>query len=420
MLSARDLASLSDDLVELYAQLETDIKKNMLERLSIVNKVTDATVYQATILKQTGALKSDLKKLLSRFEPKMREELKTLFSEAMNKAKKQDLKYSQLGKRNLTESQQQRLETAVARLDYPEYVNKTFERYQEQFNQLYNDITRMTLTVAEHSEQVFLRACNKAYMQVSSGAFSWQKAYKTAVNEQAIQAYKIGMRDILNDGAKAVLYTQSGKARLYSIESATKMNVITGINQTASLQTIQNAGELNTNLVEVDAHLGARPFHAELQGKVYSLKSGGEYYTENGVSKFAPDFYTTCHYGQPDGICGINCRHSFYPYIPNSGTMYSKGELDEMNDSSVILNGKKVTQYEGEQALRSAERSVRNAKTEVMGYKIGGLENDPDYTKARQQLRDAQKRVREIVNETGLQRKYINEYIGTVDGVQPR
>lgn len=370
MLSARALASISDDLIELYSQLEFDIKKDMIRRLARVQKVTDATLYQAEIIKQTGGLKSDIDKIIKKYDSSIQSQLKELFYSAMDKAEESDLKRLMIQSKKIgfyTESQRQRLETGINRLYNSELINKTYARQQAQLEKLYNSITRMTLTVADASEAEFLKQCNAAYMKINSAAFSVDSAYKTAVQEQAKAAYTDAAYNIGRDGVKTILYDYSGKARQYSIEAATRMNVLTSINLSASQQTLQNADTMGVTLVEVSAHIGARPFHEELQGKIYSLLPNGEYYKdENGEEQFAPNFETTCKFGEPDGICGINCRHSFYPYLEGAPLSYSQGELDEMKEKRVTLDGKKITPYEAEQELRLCERNIRQYKTDAM------------------------------------------------------
>lgn len=408
MLSARYIASLSDELVELYSQLESDIKRDIFKRLARLNKITDATEWEVEILAQTGGLKSDIKKLVEKYNVKAQKELKRLYNEAINKAKENDLRYYTLGKRELSESQTQIMNASIDRLFNAEKINKTFAAQQEQLAEIENSILRMTLTVADATEKEFLKQANRAYMRVSSGATSWQTAYKDAVI------------DLAQNGVKTVIYTGSGKIREYSIEAATRMNILTGINQTASQQTLENADNLGTDLVEVSAHLGARPEHAAWQGKVYCLSGEKDYIDADGIKRHAENFYNVCKLGEATGICGINCRHSFYPYFPGTPLQYDKGELDEMKDNEVTLDGKKITQYEAEQDLRICEQNIRGYKSTIYGLEENKLTDTPDYIKAKNKLYEWQERARHITNETGIQRKYINEYIGTKDGKQPR
>lgn len=422
MLDARYIASLSDDLIELYGQLEYEIKKDIFRRLYSLKKVTDATVYQTEILQQVGGLKSDLNKLLLSFNTEAQKELLALYKEAMTKALKNDLRHYSTASRYLSKEQTQVINLTIDRLLEPERINKTYAQQSRQFQEIYSNLVRMTATVADSTEKVFIKSANNAYMKVSSGAFTWDRAYKDAVKEIATNGPRVTSQtprgNIINTPAP-VMYTGSGTIRQYSIETAVRMNILTGINQTATQQTLEVADELGADLVEVSAHIGARPEHEEWQGKVYCLDGERDYIDGTGIKRHAPNFYQTCKLGEATGICGINCRHSFYPYFEGTPLEYSNGELSEMADKKVKLDGKEITPYEAEQELRLCERNIRFYKSVV-----SGLENvskdDPDYIQASNNLYKWQKNARHITNDTGLKRHYVNEYIGTKDGKQPR
>lgn len=402
MLNARYIASLSDDIVKLYANLESEIKADMCKRIKKLGKNTDSIQWQADILSQTGALKSDIDKYITRYNEEAQKLVKSVFDEAMNKASSQDIAYYSAAKRELDSSQKQILETSLQRFKEAAKINKTFANRKKAFSsdETYEALQRMTLTVADSCQKKFLNQMNKAYMKVSSGAYSYDEAVKDAV-------------DYLADrGVTSVFYTGSGRVREYSIESAVRMNVITGINQTASLQTLNNCEELGTDLVEVSAHIGARPEHEAWQGKIYSL---------SGNSSKYPAF-SICRLGEADGICGINCRHSYYPYFEGTDPRYSKGELDEMSDKTVKLDNKDVTPYEAEQELRYTERQIRYWKDKVACYQYAGIDESdiPAYNAARAKLGAWQKRAQDICSETKIKRDYSREYIGTKNGIQPR
>jgi len=401
------LANLSDDLVQLYGQLEFQIKKDIFKRLAKLKKVTDATTYQTEILNQVGGLNMDVSKLLKAYDLQARKQLEKLYVEAMTKALKSDLRHYPNANRSLSKEQTQAINLTIDRLLEPERINKTYAAQSLKFEEMYSNFTRMTATVADSTEKAFLKAANNAYLEVSSGAFPWDKAYKKGVVELA------------KNGVRTVSYTGSGNPRTYSIEAAVRMNILTGINQTASQQTLEVASDLGTDLVEVSAHIGARPEHEELQGRVYCTEGERDFIDGDGVRRHAPDFYKTCRIGEADGIGGINCRHSYYPYFEGMPLEYSNGELSEMADKRVTLDGKQITPYEAEQELRLCERNVRFYKGVAEGLKNVG-EDDPDYIKACNKIYEWQHKAQHISDETDIKRNYINEFIGTADGKQPR
>jgi phage minor capsid protein 2 len=382
MLSPRYLEGISDELVEIYSQLETDILCDMARRIARLGKVTDATEWQAHILAEAGGLKQDIGRILAKYDKAVTQQVKDVVTAAMEKNTANDNRVfkAATGRTVSAPSAQQMLAT---------------------IQKCRSDLSRLTLTTAATSQQLFFAQANRAHMEVQTGAFDYDTALKHAVNDMASR------------GVTAVQY-QNGKPVTRTIEAAVRMNILTGINHTASTVTINNCEELGCDLVEVSAHIGARdrdgpnPWsnHEAWQGKIYKL---------NGSTDKYPNFYNTCGYGEADGICGINCRHSFYPYFEGSEARYSKDELDDMKDKEVEYNGQKMSRYEAEQRQRGVERNIRKYKRLAESEKAANLDN----TRARQKIGEWQARARDFSRQTGLEREYTREHIGTSGGKQP-
>ena len=372
MLSPRYLAGLSDDLVEIYSQLEIDILRDMARRLARVGKITEATKWQAQVLTEAGGLKQDIARILHKYDKRIVQEIQEIFNDALIKNARADNRiFAEATGRTISDNNAQMMLTTM---------KKTHE-----------DLSRLTLTSAEVTNKTFLKQANNAYMQVTSGAFDYDTAMKMAANEIA-----------KNGVTTMITYTNNAKPVRRSLESAVRMNILTGVNQTASQQTMNNCEALDCDLVEVTAHLGARPEHEEWQGKVYSVSGKSE--------KYLP--FSVCGYGEADGICGINCRHSFYPYFEGMEKHYSQDDLDEMSKETVDYNGKSYSRYEGEQQLRHIERTIRHYKKEAATQDAMGLDN----TAARCKIGEWQAKARDFTEQTGIRRDRAREYIGMPNG----
>ena len=107
---------------------------------------------------------------------------------------------------------------------------------------------------------------------------------------------------LYTSGLRSIDYTSG---RTYQLDTAARMAIRTANSQLAGQISMHYIEETDTDLVEVSAHWGARPEHAEWQGKIYS---------RSGKNKKYPNF-SACHYGEVDGLKGINCRHDFYPFF---------------------------------------------------------------------------------------------------------
>ena len=203
-------------------------------------------------------------------------------------------------------------------------------------------VTNLTKTTAKQAENAFINACNLASMQVSSGAFTYDTAIKNAIKKVA----------------KSGLTVQYPSGHVDKIDVAIRRAVLTGVNQTAAEMNMRYCEEIGTDLVEVTAHAGARPEHAEWQGGVYSL---------SGKSKGYASLVDATGYGTGPGLCGWNCRHNFYAYYEGSPRTYTKEHLDILDRETYEFKGQTYTNYEAGQKQRAYERAIRKEKRYLAG-----------------------------------------------------
>jgi len=242
-------------------------------------------------------------------------------------------------------------------------------------------IRNLTLTTAINAQNSFINAADLAYLQVSTGAMSYDQAIRAAV------------KDVANQGLSAISYA----GRNEQIDVAMRRTVLTGINQTVGKLTETRADEMGTDLVQTSAHIGARPTHQIWQGKIFS---------RSGTHKKYPNFVEETGYGTVTGLSGINCRHSFYPFFEGiSVTAYK--DLAEYEGKPVTYNGKEMTFYDATQKQRSIEREIRKAKREASALEAAGLDNTAELA----HVKDLQGRMRDFIKQTGLNRQSVREQV---------
>jgi hypothetical protein len=367
MLSPRYLDGLADELTEIYSQLETDILQDMARRIERLGKVTDATKWQAQMLSEAGAMKKNIARILAKYDKKIVQQITDTVTNALETSARNDNRiFKAATGRTVSANNAQAMLLTIQKC--------------------HSDLSRLTLTTAATSETQFVQEANRVYMMTQSGAFDYDTAMKSAA-------------DKLSERGITTVQYENGKPVTRSIESAVRMNILTSINQSAANQTLNNAEELGVEKFEVSAHIGARPEHEAWQGKVYTKA----------------DLYKVCNLGSVTGLCGINCRHSFYPYFDGMDKHYSTDDLDEMASEEVEYNGKKISRYEGEQKLRNIERNIRRYKRKVLTQQAAGV----DDTQARRKIGEWQAAARDFTKQTGISRDSNREYIGT-SGEQPR
>lgn len=364
MLSPRYLDGLSDEITKIYTQLETDILQDMARRLARVGKITDMTKWQAQMLAEAGGLKKNIGKILAKYDRAIVRQVKDTFTEALERNARNDNRI---------------FKAATGRTVSAPNAQAMLSTIQK----CHSDLSRLTLTTAATTQTQFVREANRVYMNVQSGAFDYDTAMKDAADELAKR------------GITTVQY-ENGRPVTRSIESAVRMNILTSVNQTAANQTLNNAEELGVEKFEVTAHIGARPEHEAWQGKIFTKK----------------ELYSVCGLGDVTGLCGINCKHSFYPYFDGMAEHYTQDDLDEMASEKVSYNGHEMTRYEAEQRERQIERNIRQYKRRALTQEAAGVDN----TAAMRKLGEWQAKARDFTKQTGIARDRAREYIGTKTG----
>lgn len=356
--------------MELYAEAERRILADMARRINAYDFFIPAAEHQLRVLEEMGAARAYILKELAAMTNRTERELVRLMEEAgIEGISDDDAVYRAAGLKPQPLTASRLLQ----------------ERLAAGYRQTQGLFKNLTRTTAKAGSRQLVQALDNAWMMASSGAFSCEEAMRTAIKQLAA------------DGVTAVEYT--GGRRL-SIEAAVRLCVSTGTNQTVAKMQETRADEMGCDLVEVTAHAGARPEHAEWQGGIYS---------RSGKSKKYPDLRRATGYGTAVGLCGCNCRHSFHPYIEGSPRAYNSELLAAYDSKTREYNGKKLTEYEARQQQRKIERNIRRWKREYVAMQAAGLNTGESAGK----LKHWQTVQKDFLSQTGLKRQIGREQVAT-------
>ena len=366
MLTPQYLAECSNDIVALYAQLETDVLKDIARRIKATGEVTASAEWQIKMAQESGMLYDDIITKVAKINDMSKADITQLFekSQAMSMKFDNDI-FKAAGLKGVSNVNSQIMSSGI---------NKTL-----------GEVKNMTMTTAKAGQQQFVNASTNAYMQVASGAFD----YNTAITNACKEVAKKGLQSIDYESGTKI-----------SLEAGIRRNVMTGINQTAQKITEYNCDELGCNLVETSSHAGARPSHAQWQGKVF---------VRNGNSDKYPSFVESTGYGLASGLGGMNCRHSYYPYFEGDKPQRTKGELDSLNNETVEYEGEKLSRYDAEQGQRQNERNIRRWKRESVMLKEVGL----DSSFADKKVKEWNSKAKDFSEKTGIVRQKSREKVFT-------
>lgn len=128
-----------------------------------------------------------------------------------------------------------------------------------------------------------------------------------------------------------------------------------------------------------------------------------------------PDFVESTGYGVDKlGLCGINCYHTFFAFIPGvSERNYTDEQLAVMNakeNEKRQFRGKEYTTYEASQKQRALERLMRKQRQEISLLKKGEAAKE-DISAARSRYRQAMKEYSEFSKSMELPEQRARIYI---------
>lgn len=369
MLTPEQLAQIADHATvrRLYDQLQEDIIADMARRISKMDFAGYTTMWQLQKLEAINAERDYIVQRLAEVSGKSKAEIRAVLETGCTSALGSDDQiYRLAGYKPISLAENAALQ---------ELLNAGLAKTLGTFQNL-------TRTTANTATQQFEDALDRAYMQVTSGGMSYQQAIKGAVV------------DLSRQGVAVIQYPTGHRDYM---DVAVRRAVLTGVNQTALKMQDARADELGCDLVEVTAHYGARPTHAEWQGRVYS---------RSGKDRNYKNFYDATGYGTGDGLGGWNCRHSFFPFFKGlSRQNYSLQELHRINRQTVSYNGRELSLYDATQQQRANEREIRALKREQAGLEGAGQ----DASEVKAKLKAAQARQRDFCEQTGLRRDYFRE-----------
>ena len=350
------LDAIPEEIAELFRGLEDTLLDEICSRLALKDQLNEVTVQAIRALRSHGIDTKEIEKAIRNTSGISEKKLKELFNDVIARNQKY---YTEV--------------IDMAGLTKPDILvnDATIEAIRTQTLDEFHNITQSMGFLVDKGRtmlppaRAYQWALDSAVMQIQSGAISYNQAIKSAIQQLA------------GGGLKVVSY-ESG--HVDQIDVAARRAVMTGVNALNQKYAEQSADYLETDLVEVSAHIGARnkgnglENHESWQGGVYRWAekpgdSKGEY----------KDFVATTGYGQGAGLGGWNCRHTFYPFVEGvSETTYSQSDLDAMKGENrkFVFDGKEYDGYTATQQQRSIERQIRKQKRLRDAYKAAGLKDD--------------------------------------------
>lgn len=362
MLTPPRLAQLPESIIPLVDELQTDILDSICKKLMKANYLTPSAEWQLYKANQLRLSSNEVIALIGKSTGKRKSEIKNIYTEACKEAISNDAKiYREVGK------------DAGSFFRSVAFSN-VLKAGIKKANGLMSNFTR---SAAGAANKTLAHLMDKAYLQVTSGAFTAEEAIYSVVAELA------------DKGVQTVTYP-SGRTDWMDV--AVRRAVITGVGQTTGQMQLDLATEMDCDLVEVTSHLGARPEHALWQGKIYSI---------SGNHKKYPKLSIATGYGTGAGLKGWNCRHDFYPFFEGVSVPGARSISLQENQK----------EYENSQRQRSMERGIRQSKRRLSCFDTAIKNTGSDELKEKLQrqfdrtavtLKNREARLKEFLQLNGM------------------
>lgn len=368
-----------------WDELEERILRDMVRRIVKAGGITSTAEWQSFRAQALGASRAYLLRQMQAIVQELSPQEAVVFAHAMKQAYAKDAADAAAAGRALqplgeSEEAQQLLESG----------------YRRTMNTLYNlTQTRAVMgnqNMVETTQRQLAYYLDMAHMDAASGAFSSDAAARRALNELAAK------------GVGAITYPSGHTDTLdVVVLRATR----TGINQTAGEITRFNADQLECDLMELDAHVGARTGdggqnltnHSWWQGQIVSRSGQHGYLSLSDIG-----------YGDVRGFMGANCAHNWSMYWEGtSKRSYTADRLAAINAATVTYNGKELGRYKATQMQRAQERRIRADKRAFLVAKESGQKDAEKAAAAK--LAASRAKMKDFLHQTGLQQYQLRESV---------
>ena len=368
-----------------WEELNDRILRDMVRRIIKAGKITSTAEWQIFRAQALGASRDYLLRQMAAIAQEIGPQEAAIFARAMQQAYTKDVLDAAAAGRALTplgdsEEAQQLLESG----------------YRRTMNTLYNlTQTRAVMgnqNMLETQQRQLAQYLDMAHMDATSGAFSSDDAARRALNALAAK------------GVGAITYPSG---HVDNLDVVVLRATRTGVNQTAGEITRHNADELGCDLMELDAHVGARTGdggqdltnHSWWQGQIVSRSGRHGYLSLSDIG-----------YGDVRGFMGANCAHNWSMFWEGASVRsYTPERLAAINAATVSYNGEEILRYKATQMQRAQERKIRAEKRAFLVAKESGQKDAEKAAAAK--LAASRTKMKDFLSQTGLQQYQLRESV---------
>lgn len=335
----KEMEHLPLQLEKMFLELQNRIMRDVVRRIKKTGGITSTADYQLNRIQiignSTEFIESEIKRLSGLTDPELWEIYDTVIEKDYTRVKEI---YEQVNANFTPYEDNEQMQTwAKAILSQTKHEIQNITRSMG-FALDYGG-KKVFTPFSEYYQKYLDRAC----MDIVTGAFDYNTVLRRVVKEMTAS------------GIRTVNYA-SGYGNRAPV--AVRRAVMTGVHQLAAQINEQVAKDLGTDTYEVTWHAGHRPSHWW----------GGNVYTKQ-------ELISICRLGEVDGLCGANCKHSYFAFVDGvSVRTYTSEQLREMEANEQVARsyqGKIYNAYEAQQRQRTLETRMRKQRSDIDLLKKG-------------------------------------------------
>ena len=228
------LDALPEELAELYRSLESQLLDEICSRLNLADQLNEVTVQAIRALRSHGISQQEIERAIRRTTNISEKKLTDLLDDVVERNQRY---YSEL--------------INISDVTAPQTILSIEDTYAiyEQTRQTFRNITQSMAFLVDNGRTLLAPArayqyvLDSAILEIQSGAVSYN------------QAIKRGVKQLADSGLKTVSY-ESGHTD--QVDVSIRRAVMSGVNALCQRYAEQSMDYLETDLVEVSAHIGAR------------------------------------------------------------------------------------------------------------------------------------------------------------------
>lgn len=275
-------------------------------------------------------------------------------------------------------------------------IRQSFQAYYEQAA---NKLNLVNTVMLDSTQQAYTGVVSDVVTKIANTQRYLNDATGSVVT--GVETINTAMRQAINRMVEnGITGFVDHAGRHWTPEAYVQMDIRTTVANAARQAAFDRCDDFGSDIIQIDAHAGARPLCYPWQGKLISRTDNARDVEDLYGTKVHVYALSETSYGQPAGLFGINCRHFGTPFIPGFSGMGNRNLIQPKEEND--------RRYELTQEQRGMERAIRDARLmESVSKARGDKEETEKWHRKAEELSD---QIQDFCDMNELPRRKEREY----------